>query len=126
MQELTASEALRAEDARYAAQIGADFAALERLYDDELVYYHSSGAIDGKASFIELQRSGTVRFRRMMRHEAAVRIYGMIAIITGRGSFEFNARGQDMALEQIFHAVWIRRAQGPRLVSWQATKAKTV
>jgi hypothetical protein len=123
-QTITADEALRAEDSRYAAQMGADFGALERLYDDELVYFHSSGAVDTKASFIELQRSGTVRFRRMTRHEAQVRLYGPLAIITGRGTFEFTARGQDMIVEQLFHAVWIRRTSGLTLVSWQATRAK--
>ena len=39
--DVTAEEVLRAEDLRYAAQMGGDFAALERLYGDELVYDNS-------------------------------------------------------------------------------------
>jgi hypothetical protein len=124
MQSPTPEEVLRAEDARCAAQVGGDFAALERFYDDELVYHHTTGAIDGKASFIELQRSGTVRFHRINRHEARVRVYGPVAIVTGTGTFEYNARGQEMVVVQLFHAVWLRRAEGLRLVSWQATRAK--
>ena len=55
---ITADEALKAEDARYAAQTKSDFDALERLYGDDLVYVHSSAVTDSKASYIERQRSG--------------------------------------------------------------------
>ena len=46
---ITAEEALRAEDARYAAQTGGDFAALQQLIGDDLVYIHSSAIVDDKA-----------------------------------------------------------------------------
>jgi len=119
---LTEAEVLRAEDARYAAQMSVDCAAMEKIFGDELVYFHSSGVIDNKASWIELLRSGGTRFRSMTRHECRVRIYGDIAIITGRGTFEVTARGQDVTLEQLFHAVWARREAGLQMVSWQATR----
>jgi hypothetical protein len=35
---ITAEEALRGEDSRYAAQTGRDFAALQQLIGDDLVY----------------------------------------------------------------------------------------
>jgi hypothetical protein len=119
---MTEEEVLHAEDARYAAQMNVDCAAMERIFGDELVYFHSSGVVDTKASWIELLRSGGTRFRSMTRHECQVRIYGEIAIITGRGTFDVTARGQDVRLEQLFHAVWHRRASGLQLVSWQATR----
>lgn len=120
--DVTAEEALRAEDSRYAAQMGGDFAALESLYGDELVYFHSSGVVDTKVSFLELLRTGTTKFHRMTRHENTVRVYGSVAIITGRGIFDVTARGQDIRLEQLFHAVWVKRPAGLQLVSWQATR----
>jgi len=119
---LSAEEALKAEEARYAAQLGNDFAAMERLFADELVYIHSSTTVDTKASFIESMRSGAVRYRKMTRGDVKVRTYGCIAIISGRGSFEVTARGQDLKLELLFHAVWAKRAAGTQFVSWQATR----
>ena len=120
---LTAEEALKAEEARYAAQLGNDFAAMERLFGDELVYIHSSTTIDTKASFIESMRSGTVKYRKMTRGDVKVRAYGCIAIISGRGSFEVTARGQELKLELLFHAVWAKRPSGAvQFVSWQATR----
>src|ERR1700760_3715468 len=63
---ITADEALKAEDARYAAQTKSDFDTLERLYGDDLVYVHSTAVVDSKASYIERQRSG-LHYRAMRR-----------------------------------------------------------
>ena len=119
---ITAEEALKAEEARYAAQLANDFPAMERLFGDELVYVHSSTVLDTKASFIESMRSGAVKYRSMTRGDVKVRTYGCIAIISGRGTFEVTARGQDLKLELLFHAVWAKRASGVQFVSWQATR----
>jgi hypothetical protein len=102
---ITVQEALRAEQARYDAQTGNDFAAMERLFGDELVYVHSSTTLDTKASFIESMRSGAVRYHRMTLGDAKVRTYGCIAIITGAAKFEVTARGQDLKLDLLFHSV---------------------
>lgn len=119
---ITEAEALQAEDARYAAQMRNDFAAMERLFGDDLVYIHSSTTIDTKASFIESMRSGAVTYHRMTRGDVKVRTYGAVAIITGAGTFEVTARGQQLRLELLFHAVWVKRTAGVQFVSWQATR----
>lgn len=120
---ISEDEVLRAEDARFKAQIDNDFAAMARLYGDDLVYIHSSTVVDTKASFIESMRSGAVKYRKMSRTDVTVRTYGCIGIITGRAAFEVSARGQELVLDLLFHAVWAKRAQGVQFVSWQATRA---
>jgi hypothetical protein len=119
---ITAEEALRAEDARYAAQIAADFGTLERIVGDDLVYIHSSALIDNKANYIESQRSGNVKYRSMKRSDVKVRIYGCLAIITGQGNFDVTVKGQDISVDLRFHSVWAKRAAGVQFVSWQATR----
>ena len=99
-----------------------DVAAMERLFGDDLVYTHSSTVQDTKASFIESMRSGAVKYRSMKRGETKVRTYGCIAIVTGQASFEVTARGQDLTLDLLYHAVWAKRAAGAQFVSWQATR----
>lgn len=124
---VTVDEALAAEAARYAAQTANDFAAMERLFADDLVYIHSSTAVDTKASFIESMRSGTVRYHRMTPGDITVRCYGGLAVISGRTGFEVTARGQAMTMDLLFHALWAKRPSGLQFVSWQATRlpAKT-
>ena len=58
---ITAEEAMKAEAARYAAQTANDFAAMEKLFGNDLTYNHSSAATDDKAKYIEAMRSGRRR-----------------------------------------------------------------
>jgi hypothetical protein len=119
---MTVEEALQAEDARYRAQVGNDFDAMHRLFGDDLVYIHSSTVQDTKRSFIESMRSGTVRYRNMRRGDTKVRVYGCIAILSGRTVFDVTVKGEDRTLELLFHSIWAKRASGTQFVSWQATR----
>jgi len=123
---VTVDEALQAEDARYAAQMANDFAAMERLLGNDLTYIHSSTLVDSKASFIESMRSGAVRYRSMRRGDVKVRCYGCLAIITGQGRFDVTVKGENRTLNLLFHAVWAKRAAGLQFVSWQATRLPDV
>jgi hypothetical protein len=119
---ITSEETWKAEQARYAAQTGGDFAALERMIGDDLVYIHSSSNVDTKASFIESQRSGAVKYRSMKPLEIKVRAYGGIGIVSGRLDVEVTVRGQENTLRLLFHSVWAKRGTDLQFVSWQATR----
>src|SRR5713101_9272429 len=120
---ITAEEALRAEDARYAAQIANDFAAMERMFGDDLVYIRSiDGAAADKRAYIESMRSGNVKYRAMKRSDAKVRTYGCLAIITGFFELEATVRGADLSEQVRFHSLWAKRGQSVQFVSWQATR----
>ena len=118
---ITEHEALAAEDARYQAQMIAEIVAMETLFGDDLVYQHSTGALDDKTGFIRAISSGAVRYRTMERDDVKVRIYGGIAIITGRARFEVTVNGADSTVRLRFHSIWAKRGAGPQFVSWQAT-----
>ena len=119
---VTADEAQAAEDARYAAQMGDDFATLQKLLGEDLVYIHSSAVVDNKASYIESMKSGTVKYRVMRRSDVTVRTYGCIAILSGLGNFDVTVKGQDMAVEIRFHSIWAKRDRGLEFISWEATR----
>ena len=112
---VTAEEALAAEDARYAAQMGDDFGAMQKLFGDDLVYIHSSAVVDNKASYIDSMKSGTVKYRVMRRSDVTVRTYGCVAIISGLGNFDVTVKGQDMAVEIRFHSIWAKRGERPAI-----------
>lgn len=119
---VTADEALASEDARYAAQTGDDFAAMQKLIGDDLVYIHSSAVVDSKASYIDSMKSGAVKYRVMRRSDVTVRTFGCIAIISGLGNFDVTVKGQDLAVEIRFHSIWAKRDNGLQFVSWEATR----
>ena len=119
---ITVADALQAEDARYEAQMDDDFDALEQLIGKDLVYIHSSTLQDTKASFIESLRSEKLVYNSMERSNTKVRIFGNVAIITGKAVFEVTAKGRDKTLNLLFHSVWVKRDSGLQFVSWQATR----
>jgi hypothetical protein len=119
---VTEDEAQRAEDARYAAQTTNDFAAMEKLIGDDLVYIHSSSVLDDKAAYIESMRSGTVKYRVMRRSEVKVRPYGCLALISGNADFDVTVKGQEMSVPLRFHSIWAKRPGGLQFISWQATR----
>jgi hypothetical protein len=119
---ITATEAIAAEDARYAAQTREDFGAMDRLFGDDLVYIHSSTVVDSKASYIELMRSGEVHYRVMKRDDVTVRTYGCIAILTGHANYDVTVKGKDLAVELRFHSIWAKRDGALKFVSWEATR----
>ena len=120
---ITAEEALRAEDARYAAQIANDFAAMERMFGEDLVYIRSSdGAVADKRALIESMRSGAVKYQAMRRSDVRVRTYGCLAIITGAFEVELTVRGENLSEQVRFHSLWAKRSEGVQFVSWQSTR----
>jgi hypothetical protein len=123
---ITAEEVLRAEDARYAAQIANDFAAMEQMFGPELVYIRSvDGAVADKHAYINSMRSGTVKYRAMRRSDVRVRTYGCLAMITGFFELDLTVKGGDLSEQARFHSVWAKRGQGVQFVSWQSTRVPT-
>lgn len=121
--QVTADEALAAEDARYLAQTTNDFAAMDKLFGRDLVYIHSSAVVDNKATYIDSMRSGTVKYRVMRRSGVTVRTYGCIAILSGDATFDVTVKGKDLTVDLRFHTVWAKRGGGGlQFVSWQATR----
>ena len=119
---VTADEAMKAETARYAAQTSNDFAAMEKLFGNDLTYNHSSAVSDDKAKYIDAMRSGRTKYRKMTPNgDVRTRTYGCIAIITGTAVYEVTAGGQDRTVPLRFTAIWAKRASGLEFVSWQST-----
>jgi len=119
---ITADEAMKAETSRYAAQTSNDFAAMEKLFGNDLTYNHSSAASDDKAKYIDAMRSGRTKYRTMKPNaDLKTRTYGCIAIITGTAVYEVTAGGQDRTVPLRFTAIWAKRPSGVEFVSWQST-----
>ncbi len=119
---ITADEAMKAENARYAAQTSNDFTAMEKLFGNDLTYNHSSAATDDKAKYIDGMRSGRTKYRMMTPNgDVKTRTYGCLAIITGTAVYEVTSAGQDRTVPLRFTAIWAKRPSGIQFVSWQST-----
>jgi hypothetical protein len=119
---ISTEEALKAEDARYAAQMGDDFAAMDRLFSSELVYIHTSSVLDNKSSYIESMRSGAVKYKVMRRSDVTVRTFGCVAIINGIGNYDVRVKDNDVNVVLRFTSIWQKKDQALEFISWQSTR----
>jgi hypothetical protein len=76
------AEVARAEQRRCRSLVERDFAALESVLSDQLLYVHSSGRIDGKASLLENVRE-RVRYQHLEASNASVQLFDGLALWTG-------------------------------------------
>ena len=95
-------EILALEDERYAAMCSADFAALEAMLHDELLYTHFSGLTDTKATWLASLRSGKTKYKSAACSDRKVRLVADTALITGRAAIEAEINGQPRSLRLVF------------------------
>jgi len=113
-------ELLGLEDKRFAAMIARDFAALEKLTHEELLYTHSSGVTDTKASWLESMKSGKVKYKSVSCSERQLKFFGEVALIRGRAAIEVDIGGQPKSLRLLFLNAWTRTPQGWKFAAWQS------
>ena len=113
-------EILALEDKRFATMIARDFAALDKMVHDDLLYTHSSGVTDSKASWLESMKSGKVKYKSASCSERQVKFFGEVALIRGRAAIEVDIGGQPKSLRLLFLNAWTRTPQGWKFAAWQS------
>lgn len=116
----TGKDILALEDKRYAAMVAVDEAALAACFGDDLIYVHSSGVVDTKASYIAAIKGGKFRYLKCERFEEQVRLYGNTALVTGRAVFEAVIEGAPRTLRLRYLNVWADSGSGWKFVGWQS------
>jgi hypothetical protein len=110
------------EDRRYKAMCDADAATLDQLLGDTLVYTHSYGGADTKASYMDGIRSKKWQYRKIERPKEHIEVYGEgTVVVSGQVRIELVADGKPKTLNSAFTNVWIKGARGWQMVAWQST-----
>jgi hypothetical protein len=76
-------EILALDDKRFGAMIARDFKALEAMVHGDLLYTHSSGVTDTKASWLQSMQSGKTKYKSVNCTDRKVRVIGEVALIRG-------------------------------------------
>ena len=106
------------EDARFKAMREQDWPMLDRLFSEALVYTHSSGVQDGKASYLAAMKDGTYRCFAMEVVSREVRLFGDTALAFSHVRTHLESRGQEKRLDSKILAVWVREG-GPNGAAWR-------
>jgi ketosteroid isomerase-like protein len=116
------SETIRLlESRRYRAMCEADATTLNKLLADSLVYTHSYGGADSKASYLDGIRSKKWQYRAVERPIEDIQVHGDCAVVTGQVRIELLSEGKPKKLNSRFTNVWVKGGQGWQMVAWQST-----
>jgi hypothetical protein len=95
-------------------------ATLDRLLDDKLIYVHSSGVADTKASYLEGLQTGVWDYQQIDRTECRVTGENDVALVFCKLSIRIVIRGTFKAFDSRALAVWVRQSDGWRLLAVQS------
>jgi uncharacterized protein (TIGR02246 family) len=107
---------------RFAAQTKNDLDALGSLLADDLVYTHSSAAVDGKTTFIDTLRTGKTKYESIEPSDVKVRVYGNTAIVNGTAKLSVTTDGKTNSFSLRYTDVWVLRDSKWQMVTWQSTR----
>ena len=102
---------------RIQAQIGADAAALDRIYADDFIGVGPSGTVRTKKQVILDFTSGTLKFQSITTDEVQVRVYENTAVETGLSTMDGQDKGKPVPRNTRFTRVWVKQQGGWRLVA---------
>ena len=109
------------ESRRNSAMCEGDVGTLDELLGDSLVYTHSYGGADSKASYLEGMRSKKWVYREIERPIENIQVYGDCAVVTGQVRIQLLSDGKPKTLNSRFTNVWVKGAKGWQMVAWQST-----
>ena len=125
-QEAAKSEVEALERQRFEAQVKKDYAFLEKIFADDLIYTHSNGNRDSKTSYINSIREGKSVYEKIDVEEILVRPYNnqKAAIVNGTVLITLAPiEGKPNLAHVRYAVVYIKnKGKGWQLVMWQALK----
>src|SRR5262245_56971191 len=113
---------LKADNARFAAMLKADAAALEKLLADELSYTHSNASVQDKKAFIDDIKTGKIKYLMVDATDQKARVFGDMAIVTGGASVHVIQNGNDLTFKIRYTNAHINRGGAWQMVAWQSTR----
>jgi ketosteroid isomerase-like protein len=99
-----------------------DTGALAELYDDTLIYTHSSGRVDTKSTYINAINSGATRYESMKRDDIKVSVYDRTAVVTCHWDVHILAQGNKVDLNARYLHVYVKQKDAWKLVAHQSTR----
>lgn len=121
--DLKAAGVVVADDARIAAMRSPDRQKLDAIFSDQLRYAHSNGAVDTKASLIDVLLSGKTKYLTFDYQERKVTMPAPgIALMAGRVRVQVESGSGKMDAVLSYLAVWREEKGQWRFLAWQSCK----
>jgi ketosteroid isomerase-like protein len=114
-----------AEQARRAAMLTNDVAALDALLDPRLLFNHATGQVDDKPAYLAKMGAGRITYQSIdWSEERITELSPDAALLTGRMVSNVTVEGVEKRLDNRVLAAWVRHGACWRLAAFQSTPLK--
>ena len=117
----TASRITQLEQRFTAALLKKDDVAFGDLLADDLVHISFDGQVASKTEYMAFFKQGAWQYRKYEPTNVKIKVFGQVAVVTGRVNREIVISGQETVGAFAFTHVWSRSGDRWRLTSSQVT-----
>ena len=107
---------------RMQAMAEKDFATLNAVLADDLIYTHSSARLDSKQSLIGNMQSGATVYTSVEPSEVKAQDLGDAVVLTGVAQIKVVSNGKPNAFGVRFTDIYAKRNGRWQMVTWQSTR----
>ena len=107
---------------RMQATVKQDYATLESIIADDLIYTHSTARIDTKESLIGNMKSGRTVYTGLEASDVVAQDLGSAVVLTGVARVNVNSNGNPVSFGIRFVNVYANRGGEWKMVTWQSTR----
>lgn len=107
---------------RMQAMAEKDFATLNTVLADDLIYTHSSARLDTKQSLIGNMQSGATVYTSVEASEVKAQDLGDAVVLTGIAQIKVVSNGTPNAFGVRFTDIYAKRDGRWQMVTWQSTR----
>ena len=107
---------------RMEATVKQDYATLESIIADDLIYTHSTARIDTKESLIGNMKSGRTVYTGLEASDVVAQDLGDAVVLTGVARVNVNSNENPVSFGIRFVNVYANRGGEWKMVTWQSTK----
>jgi ketosteroid isomerase-like protein len=103
------------------AVVRGDAAFVDRVWDEDFFYTGVRGEVKRKADILNELKAGDLKFEVLKFDDVRVAPYGDVAVVNGRATAKGrNSKGLVVG-EFRYTRVWVKRADGWKIVAFQGT-----
>jgi ketosteroid isomerase-like protein len=106
------------------AVVSRDYAVLNRVMHDGLIYAHSTGIIESKGDYIGKLKSNTQRYDAIDHRELTVKVYGDAAVAHSKIVMKGQSGGRPFDNQLMMIHLWVKEGGAWRLVAHQTTELR--
>lgn len=115
--------ALKADQARLAAMMAGDSAALGRLFSDQLRFVHSDGRVESKADYVKNVMAGDTEYRDAKTSEVeTMQVAPDVVVVLGAQQMRKRLGMEWSEVKLRYLAVYRNEGGAWRMVAWQSAR----